>query len=70
MKQLYIHGGKAYLILKRTWEGHFSPKLDQLPDMDYCIGVLAKNVWNFSDSCLIYDNEIYDLNNIIYYIKM
>jgi hypothetical protein len=35
MKQLYIHGGKAYLILKRTWEGHFSPKLDQAPDMEY-----------------------------------
>ncbi len=35
MKQLYMHGGNAYLILKRVWEGHFTPKLDQAPDIEY-----------------------------------
>lgn len=35
MKQLYIHGGKAYIILRRIWEGHFSKKLDTPPEMEY-----------------------------------
>lgn len=35
MKQLYLHGGKAFIVLKRVWEGHFASKIDQNPNMEY-----------------------------------
>lgn len=35
MKPLYIHGERAFLILRRVWEGHFFTKLDQTPNLDY-----------------------------------
>lgn len=35
MNQIHTHGGKAYIILRRAWEGKFTPKLDQDPDMEY-----------------------------------
>jgi hypothetical protein len=34
MRPVYSHGGKAYIVLERRWEGHFTPKLDQDPDME------------------------------------
>jgi hypothetical protein len=34
MKQIYLHGGKAYIVLRRVWEGKFTPKLDQNPDIE------------------------------------
>ena len=34
MKQLYIHGGKAYLILKRVLEQHFYNK-ENYPQLEY-----------------------------------
>lgn len=34
MKQIYLHGGKAYIVLRRVWEGKFMPKLDQDPDIE------------------------------------
>lgn len=35
MRPVYSHGEKAYLILRRVWEGHFTLKLNQDPDMEY-----------------------------------
>ena len=49
MKQLYMHGGKAYLILKRVWEGHFSLRLDQTPDIEY---IKAYRDWVGADHVL------------------
>lgn len=34
MKQLYIHGGKAYLVIKRTLEQHFYNK-ENHPQLEY-----------------------------------
>jgi hypothetical protein len=35
MRQLYIHGGKAYIVLRRVWEGHFAKKVGDHPNMEY-----------------------------------
>ena len=34
MKQLYLHGGNAYLVLKRTLEQHFHDKQNN-PQLEY-----------------------------------
>ena len=34
MKQLYLHGGNAYLVLKRTLEQHFYDKQNN-PQLEY-----------------------------------
>lgn len=30
-----MHGGRAFVILKRVWEGKFSPKLGNEPNMEH-----------------------------------
>jgi hypothetical protein len=48
MKQLYIHGGKAYLILKRVQADKFNLKGDE-PDLEY---VKTYRDWVGSDHVL------------------
>jgi hypothetical protein len=35
MKQMYLHGGKAYIILRRVLESRFSYKLGNEPNMEH-----------------------------------
>jgi hypothetical protein len=35
MKQIYMHGGRAFVVLKRVWEGKFSSKLGNEPNMEH-----------------------------------
>jgi len=35
MKQIYRHGDKTYVILKRVLEGHFSKKIGENPNTEY-----------------------------------
>ena len=49
MKQLYIHGGKAYIVLRRTLSEKFHLKGSTEPDMEY---VKTYRDWVGSDHVL------------------